>query len=47
VLVEYALVLALVSICFIVGLKAIEVAANTALTYVGKELLNYALRNGS
>ncbi len=47
VLVEYALVLALLSFGFIAGMYVIDGATATALTNVQAELLNYGLRNGS
>jgi Flp pilus assembly pilin Flp len=47
VLVEYALVLALLSLAFMGGMSAIEVATSAAYTYVTGELLDYAERNGN
>jgi Flp pilus assembly pilin Flp len=46
VLVEYALVLSLLSFAFIAGMLAIETAASSALTNVQSELLNFQLQNG-
>jgi Flp pilus assembly pilin Flp len=47
VLVEYALVIALLSIGMLGGMRAIEYATLTAYNYVTSELMNYAERNGS
>lgn len=47
VLVEYALVLALLSLAFMSGMAALEHAISAAYTYVTSELLNYAERNGN
>ena len=47
VLVEYALVLSLLSLAFMGGMLAVETATSTALNTVQTELLNYGLRNGS
>lgn len=46
VLVEYALVLSLLSFAFMGGVYAIESTTSTILTNVQTELLNYGLRNG-
>jgi Flp pilus assembly pilin Flp len=46
VLVEYALVLALLSVGFISGMEAIETAAATTLNNASAELTQYGLRSG-
>jgi Flp pilus assembly pilin Flp len=47
VMVEYALILALLALAFISGLKAVEGAASTALSNVQTNLNTYDLRAGN
>jgi Flp pilus assembly pilin Flp len=47
VLVEYALVLALLSLAFIAGFKGIEAATSTALSSLQNNLLQYGMRAGN
>jgi Flp pilus assembly pilin Flp len=47
VLAEYALVLALLALVFIAGLEAVDGATASALSNLGTELMNYAMRNGA
>jgi Flp pilus assembly pilin Flp len=46
VIVEYGLVLALLSVGFILGMTTIDLVTNAALTNAQLELQNYGLRNG-
>jgi Flp pilus assembly pilin Flp len=46
VMVEYALVLALLSLAVVSGMKAIETAAATTLNSTSSELTQYGLRSG-
>ncbi len=45
-MVEYALVLALLSLAVVSGMKAIETAAATTLNSTSSELTQYGLRSG-
>jgi len=47
VMVEYALVLSLLSLGFIAGMFTIEQATNSTLLKLQSELIDYGLRNGS
>jgi Flp pilus assembly pilin Flp len=47
VMVEYALVLSLLSLAFISGMRFIDYQVSAALSFVQGELIYYALRNGS
>jgi Flp pilus assembly pilin Flp len=46
VMVEYGLVLALLSFAFMGGMFVIESTTSTSLSYLQNELLSYGLRNG-